>query len=173
MKPRLDFHPRWHTAWQGHDIVVFRNGLEVDRIHASDIRRVIFVQSGEFLTAGDLECAVVELDDQFVVFPADTGFAGRVHFERQSFWDSRACIYWVSGCSGSLPSDCMRRRGFTFLRRVPRYARIERTRLAPVVESWCLEGPQTWDERRWSRIKSQRPFTNSIAASINAPDTAH
>jgi hypothetical protein len=27
----------WRTAWQGQDIVVYRNEAEVDRLHAPDI----------------------------------------------------------------------------------------------------------------------------------------
>ena len=36
----------WRTAWQGQDIVVFRDETEVDRVSAPDIERVVFVYSG-------------------------------------------------------------------------------------------------------------------------------
>jgi hypothetical protein len=30
--------------------------------------------------------------------------------------------------------------------------------LASRIEQWPLEGPQTWDQRKWMRIASSRPF---------------
>src|SRR5487761_2559106 len=74
----------WHTAWQGMDIAVYRNDAEVDRLHAPDIERVVLVHHGSGDSPGDLVQAVVELGDSYLIFPADTGFAGRVNFERQA-----------------------------------------------------------------------------------------
>lgn len=147
----------WHTAWQGQDIVISRDDEEIDRLHAPDIRRVIFVQDGPGLSASDLAFAVVEFDSEHVVLPADTGFAGMVNFERQAFWDAKECIYWAELRSATLPPSC--RRGPWFLpHRTPQYVRLPHNELAPLIEQWRLEGPQTWDQRRWQRIENDRPF---------------
>lgn len=147
----------WRTAWQGQDIVVYRDDTEVDRLHAADIRRVIFVQDGPGLSAGDLAFAVVEFDTEHVVLPADTGFAGLVNFERQAFWAAKDCIYWAALRDAHLPPSC-RRGSWFLLHRVPQYVRLAREELAPLVEQWHIEGPYTWDQRRWQRIENDRPF---------------
>jgi hypothetical protein len=144
----------WHTAWHGQDIVVYRDDTEVDRLRASDIRRVIFVQDGPGFSAGDLAFAVVEFDTEHVVLPADTGFAGLVNFERQAFWAAKDCIYWAEHRHAPLPPSC--RRGF--LHRTPQFVRLPQAELAPLIERWRIEGPQTWDQRRWQRIENERPF---------------
>jgi hypothetical protein len=28
--------------------------------------------------------------------------------------------------------------------------------LAPLIEQWPLEGPQTWEQRKWAQIASKR-----------------
>ena len=147
----------WHTSWQGQDIIISRDDEEVDRMHAPDIRRVIFVQNGPGLSAGDLAFAVVELDDAHLLLPADTGFAGLVNFERQAFWAAKECIYWAELRETQLPANCLR--GPWFLpHRQPQFMRLPRTELGPLIEKWALEGPQTWDQRRWRRIENERPF---------------
>jgi len=152
-------HAHWHTSWSGAHIVVARDGAEVDRIHAPEISRIVFVQPSGTVAAGDLSFALVELAEEYVVFPADTGFAGRVHFERQAFWASKHCIYWADADTARLPSRWLQRRAFGLAPRPPRYGRVPRVELAPVVERWTLEGPQSWDERRWQRIERSRPFS--------------
>ena len=64
---------------------------------AERIGRVFLVYRGGGDSPGDIGMSVVELagDDGFALFEARTGFAGRVNFERQSFWQERACVYWV------------------------------------------------------------------------------
>ncbi|WP_428424516.1 hypothetical protein [Methylibium sp.] len=158
MRTAFDLSPRWSTAWSGPDIVVRRNDVEVDRLHTPDIRRIVFVQTADVQRVGDLSFALVELDDEFVVFPTETGFAGRVHFERQAFWAAKACTYWANTVTARLPARWLYRRGFTLTRRSPRYGRIPRADLAPVVEHWLIEGPNSWDERRWQRFERSRPF---------------
>lgn len=158
MKPTFDLSPRWSTAWSGTDIVVRRNDIEVDRLHTPDIRRIVFVQAADARSVGDLSFALVELDNEFVLFPTETGFAGRVHFERQAFWATKACTYWANTLTARLPARWLCRRGFMLARRRPRYGRIPRAELAPVVEHWLIEGPNSWDERRWQRIERSRPF---------------
>ena len=149
----------WNTAWLGPDIVVYRDGEVVDRIRADDIERVVFVYANAGDTPGDLLYAVVELPEEHVIFPAETGFAGRVHFERQSFWQERNCVYWVSSQRASLPLRL--RRGRWLLRRsAPPFRRLPRVELAPVIDQWPLEGPQTWEQRKWQRIERSRPFAN-------------
>lgn len=153
-------HAHWNTAWLGQDIVLYRNGEEIDRVPANDIERIVFVYANAGDTPGDLQYAVVELPEEHVVFAAETGFAGRVHFERQSFWQARNCIYWVSQQRASLPMR--HRRGRWFLRRsTPAFLRLPKGELAPVIEQWPLEGPQTWEQRKWQRIERSRPFADA------------
>lgn len=159
MKTRFGLPPHWHTGWCGHDIVVMRNDAEVDRIHAPDIRRVVFVQPTPSTSAGDLSFALAELSGEFVVFPAETGFAGRVHFERQAFWAAKACVYWADAAQVRLPARCLVRRGLALTRRSPCYGRVPRAELEPLLAQWALEGPQSWDERRWRQIERSRPFS--------------
>ena len=149
--------PTWLTAWHGQDIVVYRDDTEVDRIHAPQIQRVVFLHRGAGETPGDLEHAIVELDDDCLVFAADTGFAGRVNFERHAFWAERACVYWVSASRASLPSRLRRGRWFT-LAAAPRFLRVPRAELSALLDSWPLKGPQTWEQRKWRRIEDSRPF---------------
>ena len=150
----------WNTAWLGQDIVVYKDGEIVDRVGAADIERVVLVYANAGETPGDLQYAVIELPEEHVIFPAETGIAGRVHFERQSFWQGRNCIYWVSEQRASLPMR--HRRGRWFLRRsTPRFLRLPRVELAPVIDQWPLEGPQTWEQRKWQRIERSRPFAKT------------
>ena len=147
----------WRTAWQGQDIVVFRDDTEIDRINAAQIERVVFVYGGTGESAGDLLHAVVETHDDFRLFPAETGFAGRVNFERVDYWASRACVYWVHQSQAPLPLRL--RRGRWWLRMSgPAYTRMPHSELGPVLDPWPLEGPQTWDQRKWRRIERSRPF---------------
>ena len=147
----------WRTAWQGQDIVVYRNDAEVDRLHAPDIARVVLVHRGSGESPGDLVQAVVEIGDSTLIFPADTGFAGRVNFERQPFWAERACVFWVSEDRASLPVRL--RRGRWYLpTAAPMFQRVPRIELAPLIDGWSLQGPQTWEQRKWRRIEDSRPF---------------
>jgi len=151
MNRPFDLRSHWNTAWSGVDILVLRNDVEVDRVHAPHIERVVFFQTSAARGSSEPSCALVELANEFVVFPADTGFAGRVHFERQAFWAAKACIYWAETVSVPLPPRCLQRRGFTLMRREPCYTRVPREELKPLLERWVLEGPQSWEERRWQR----------------------
>lgn len=147
----------WRTAWQGQDIVVFRNEAEVDRLHAPDIERIVLVHRGSGDSPGDLVQAVVEIGDACLIFPVDTGFAGRVNFERQPFWAEKGCVFWVNEAQATLPLRLRRGRwflGFT----PPVFMRVARTDLAALIERWPLQGPQTWEQRKWHRIERNRPF---------------
>ncbi|WP_372526924.1 hypothetical protein [Piscinibacter sp.] len=153
----------WRTAWQGQDIVIFRDDIEVDRVSASQIQRVVFVYGGSGESAGDLLHAVVETSDDFLIFPADTGFAGRINFERVDYWADRACVYWVHQSQAPLPLRL--RRGRWWLRMSgPPFTRLPRAECATLLERWPVEGPQTWEQRKWQRIERSRPFA--------APDDA-
>lgn len=157
----------WRTAWQGQEIVVYREEQAVDRLGAQDIRRVVFVHQGTGDSPGDLLYAIVETADEVLVFPDYTGFAGRVHFERQAFWAERACVYWVSERHATLPAPL--RRGRWPLRHAgPAYARVPRAELAGLLDAWPLEGPQTWEQRKWRRIEDSRPFSHSAPGPLRA-----
>jgi hypothetical protein len=148
----------WSSAWQGREILIRHGDELVDRIDAEKIERVIFVHDGETLSAGALPFAVVVLPDACIVLPAVTGFAGRVHFERQSFWDARNCVYWADARHAALPPKCRARGARHLLRAEVRFLRLPRAELQPWLERWPLEGPQSWDQRRWSRIEGSREF---------------
>lgn len=148
----------WRTAWQGQDIVVFRDDAEVDRVNAGQMERVVFVYQGSGESPGDLRYAIVETRDDCVVFPADTGFAGRVNFERVDYWAERACVYWVHQSKAPLPLRLRRGHWWLPLSSGPVFSRVARTELSPLIEHWPLEGPQTWEQRKWRRIERNRPF---------------
>ena len=144
-----------HTAWQGMELIVSQNGQEIDRIGADDIQRVVLVCRGAGDTPGDLVFALIETPTDAIVLPADSGIAGRVHFERQAFWAQRNCIYWVSESQAALPRRL--RPGLWILRRHrPGYMRVARAEVSSEVEQWPLEGPQTWEQRKWAHIGAQR-----------------
>ena len=151
----------WHTAWQGPDIVVFHDDAEVDRFKAADVQRVIFVQHGSGEHLGDLSYSVVELPEDYLLLPANTGFAGRVHFERLAFWAGKHCVFWAHESHAALPGRL--RRGLWPLGPTqPVFGRVPRAELAGTIERWTLVGPQTWDERKWQRIASSRPFATAV-----------
>ena len=147
----------WRTAWQGHDIVLFRDDAEVDRVSAPQIERIIFVYRGAGESAGDLMHAVVETSEHCFLFPANTGFAGRINFERVEYWAERGCVYWIHQSQAPLPLRL--RRGRWWLRLSgPGYSKLPHAELASIIDHWPPEGPQTWDQRKWRRIERSRPF---------------
>ena len=149
--------------------MVLRNEVEIDRVHAPDIERIVFVQPSDSSNVGDLSFTLIELPEEYVMFPVETGLAGRVHFERQTFWAAKACIYWADSLIARLPAHLLARRGLSLGRRAPRFGRIARAELAPLVEHWLLEGPQSWDERRWQRIERSQPFARIDTHAASRP----
>ena len=142
------------TRWDGSDLIVLRNEREVDRIPARDIHRVILVYQGGD-SPSDLRFAVVETTADHVLLPATSGIAGRVHFEHQRFWMQRPCVYWVEETKAPLPRRLLP--GVWLLRgHVPGYVRLPHDELAGVIDAWPLEGPQTWEQRKWARIVRNR-----------------
>jgi hypothetical protein len=135
-------------------LVVLSNGKVADRIAAADIRRVILVCDGGD-TPADLEFAIIETAADHVLLPADSGIAGRVYFERQGYWTDRSCIHWMTGRHAPLPRRLFP--GVWLLRRHrPAFLRLPASELAPLIEQWPLEGPQTWEQRKWASIASRR-----------------
>ena len=72
-------------------------------MNASQIEKVVFVYEGTGDSPGDLRHAIVETADDCLIFPAETGFAGRVNFERVDYWAGRGCVYWVHHSRAPLP----------------------------------------------------------------------
>jgi hypothetical protein len=146
--------PLLATRWEGSEILVLSDDAVVDRIACADIRRVILAcDRGD--TPSDLSFAVIDVGAEHVILPAESGIAGRVHFERQAFWTQLAGVYWVSAAHAVLPHRV--RPGLWLLRRHrPGYLRMPSVELAPLVERWPLEGPQTWEQRKWARIAAGR-----------------
>lgn len=142
------------TRWEGEEIVVRDGDSVIDRIGGRDIRRVILVcERGD--TPSDLSFAVIETATEHIMLPAETGIAGRVHFEHQSFWRARPCVYWASVTRATLPRHL--RPGVWLLRRNrPAYIRLPMAELAQTIEQWTLEGPQSWEQRKWARIVASR-----------------
>lgn len=146
-----------HTAWQGGDLVVTQDDREIDRIRADDVQRVILVCRGAGDTPGDLVFAVVETLADAVILPAESGIAGRIHFERHAFWAERNCIYWANEQQAGLPRR-LRPTPWILRRQRPGPMRVPRTELDPAIQQWSLEGPQTWEQRKWERIVRNRPL---------------
>ena len=147
----------WRTLWQQQDIVVYRDEIEVDRISAGRIECVYLVYRGAGDSPGDIGMSVVELIDGFALFEAQTGFAGRVNFERHAFRRAKGCVYWVPAASAALP---WRLRLGAWPGAAPgrAYRRLERTELDGCIANWALEGPETWEDRKKRRIQRGRPF---------------
>ncbi|HSB21535.1 MAG TPA: hypothetical protein VLE94_00360 [Burkholderiaceae bacterium] len=151
MKPQL------HTRWQSMELIVARDGHEVDRVGACDIERAIMVYCRRGDTPGDLAFAVLQTREHDLLFPPDSGIAGRVHFERQLFWNERRCVYWAPLAKAQLPRRLCT--GLWILRQhTPAFARLPRAELRDLIAQWPLEGPQSWDERKVARIARARPF---------------
>jgi hypothetical protein len=147
-------HELLATRWEGADLVVLRGNEVADRIAAADIRRVIVVCNGGD-TPAELDFVVIETATEHVLLPADSGIAGRIYFERQPYWTERSCIYWVTGRHAPLPRPLCS--GIWLLHRHrPAYLRLPTSELAALIEQWPLEGPQTWEQRKWAQIASKR-----------------
>ena len=147
----------WRTLWQQQDIVVYRDEVEVDRLAASRIESVYLVYRGQGDSPGDIGVSVVELDDGYALFEAQTGFAGRVNFERHAFWREKACVYWVPAASAALPWR-LRLGAWRGEANKRAFRRLGRDELAGCVEQWQREGPQTWEDRKRRCIERSRPF---------------
>ncbi len=152
--PLAPYRPHLNTRWDGDVLLVLDDDREIDRIAAHEIHRVILVSEGGDAPR-DLCYAVIETAADHVVLPAESGIAGRVHFERQGFWQQRPCVYWAPAARAALPRRLLP--GVWLLRRHrPGYLRLPRTELDPVIERWPLEGPQSWEQRKWARIVAAR-----------------
>lgn len=151
----------WHTTWAGSDIVVHRDGVEVDRLHTPDLKRIIFVYRSVGLGPIASSYALAELSDDCVLLPEGCGIAGRVHFERQAWWAERGCVYWVPARAAVLPAALRPTAWWLRPHAVPGYRRVPRAELAEALAGWPIEGPQTWQERKWDRIERSRPFADS------------
>jgi hypothetical protein len=158
-------HNHLNTRWEGPNLLVLEHDVEIDRIAATDIERVILVCAhGD--RPSDLVFAIVQTPSHHVVLPASSGIAGRVHFERQSYWMQRACVYWASASAAKLPPRLSP--GVWLLRRhQPGYHRLPVGELQPLIEQWPLDGPHTWEQRKWASIAANRelaPLTQAAQA---------
>lgn len=143
-------HETLNTRWEGADLLVLRNEREIDRIASRDIHRVILVCHGGDAPS-NLRFAVVETLTDHIILPAASGVAGRVYFERQGFWAQRPCVYWIDDARAALPRRLLP--GVWLLRRQqPGYMRLPHAELATVIERWPLDGPHSWEQRKWARI---------------------
>ena len=150
----------WRTLWQHNDIVVYRDEVEVDRLPAESIHRVYFVYRGLGNTPGDIAHSVVELagDAGYALFEPNTGFAGRVNFERHVVLE-RAPLRLLGRGAGrrpalaAAPCRLARRVGGPGVSTCGQ-GRAGRQRRALA----SSKGPQTWAERKNRRIERSRPF---------------
>ena len=154
------------TAWQGMDLQVLRGDEEVDRVPASDIARVVLAYHRGGETPGDLAYAVLLTHSAALLLSPATGIAGRVHFERQAFWAERPCVYWVPAARAPLPR-ALRGGWSLFPRRLPPYLRVPRAEVEADLARWPVEGPQSWEQRKWERIVRSRLLPS--AAPANKP----
>jgi hypothetical protein len=142
------------TRWDGADLLVQRKQEVLDCVGAREIERVILVCDGGDTPAA-LHFAVIQTATDHILLPADSGIAARIYFERQTYWTMRACIYWVTGPHAPLPRHLLP--GIWLLRRHrPAFMRLPVSELAPLIEQWPMEGPQTWEQRKWAQIGSKR-----------------
>ena len=145
--------PVWRTCWQQHDIVVLCDDREIDRVAGDRIEAVHFLCRGGGETPGDIEQAAIRLDDGvWILAAAETGFAGRVNFEREAFWAAKACVRWIVGARAALP---MRLR---LGQRAQAWRRLEAGALDDVARAWATVPPQSWAERKQRKIERSRPF---------------
>jgi hypothetical protein len=152
------------TQWQSRDLLVLREGQEVERLHADDIQRVILAHRHGGHSPGDLEWALVELPQDAWLLPPGSGIAGRIHFEHQEFWSRRHCVYWVDARQASLPRRLRLAGGGLFSRWRPDYLRVPRAEIAALAAKWPLQGPQSWEQRKWEHIHRTRLFAPLDAA---------
>jgi hypothetical protein len=155
----------WRTLWVQNDIVVYRDDVEVDRLPGERIARVHLLYRGRGDTPGDIVQSVVALagGEGYAVFEPETGFAGRVNFERHSFWRERQCVYWVPAAAVALPWR-LRIAAWRGDAAAHAFRRISRGELAASVERWPLDVPQTWEDRKRRRIERSRPFGHAHGA---------
>ena len=155
------------TRWDRNDLLVLRHDETIDRVVAADIRRVILVcERGN--TPGDLSFALFDTGAEHVILPAESGIAGRIHFERQAFWRERDCIWWTEAARAPLPRHLLP--GVWLLRRHrPHYMRLPAAELAPHIESWPLDGPMTWEQRKWARIAASRSLPSKPLQRVPKP----
>ncbi len=148
----------WHTLWQGRDIAVFRNDVEVDRVDTQQIERVFQLHKGSGESPRDVVQVLVELADDCLLFGAETGFASRVNFERTDFWAERGCVHWVAHARAPLPLRLRTGHGLWRLA-APPFVRVPKAEVAALMSRWPVQGPQTWDERKRQRIERSQPFS--------------
>ena len=150
-----------------------REPVELDLVAAARIECVYLVYRGHGDSPGDIGVSVVELDDGYALFEAQTGFAGRVNFERHAFWQASKCVYWVSAASAALPWR-LRLGAWPGTAPARAYRRLERSEIEGCVANWVLEGPETWEDRKKRRIDRSRPFgfAGSQPVPLAAPHAA-
>ncbi len=157
-KPSLD------TRWEGGDLLVLSDEHEIDRIAAGDIQRVILVCRGGDAPS-DLRFAVVQTAAHHILLPAASGIAGRVHFERQSFWMQRPCVYWIDEARAPLPRRLLSG-GWSLRRQAPGWTRLPLTELSGVIEQWPVEGPHSWEQRKWAHIVRNRSLPAAAVVKV-------
>jgi len=142
------------VRWDGPQLAVTRGGEVADRVSADDIRRVILACRGGD-TPSHLDFALIDTGTEHVLLPASSGIAAPVYFERQAWWTERACIWWLTARHAPLPRHLYS--GVWLLRRhQPGFLRLPADELQALVATWPLEGPQTWEQRRWARGATNR-----------------
>lgn len=155
------------TRWEGSDLLVLRDEREIDRIAAGDIQRVILACRGGDAPS-NLQFAIVQTDADHILLPAASGIAGRVHFEHQSFWMQRACVYWVDEANAPLPRRLLPG-AWSLRRQPPGWKRLPLTELSGLIEQWPLEGPHSWEQRKWAQIARNRSLPPADSLKTQPP----
>ena len=155
--PRTE-QPRVKACWRGDEIVVIQGAERIDRLHASDIRRVTLIHSGAGESPAEVRAALIETADRALLLRATSGIAGSVLFERQTYWSQRACIYWVGERCVVWP-PALRGARWPFARAaLPEHRALSPADAASLLEGAAVTGPHTWDQRKQYRIDRRRPF---------------
>lgn len=155
------------TRWEGSDLRVLLDECEVDRIAAGEIQRVILACRGGDAPS-NLRFAVLETTAHHILLPATSGIAGRVHFERQSFWKQRPCVYWVDEANAPLPRRLLTG-AWSLRRQPPGWKRLPLAELSGVIEQWPLEGPHSWEQRKWAQIERNRCLQAAETVRVQPP----
>jgi len=168
--PRTDKASPIATCWRGDEIVVTQGIEPIDRLRASRIDRVTLLHAGEGESPGEVRAALVHSAGRAVLLGAESGIAGRVLFERQTYWAQRRCIYWVAERSVDWASVFGAAR-WPFVRlHLPQHCTLTSTAAATLLDRAVPSGPHTWEQRKQRRIERRRPFRGQpiAAAPVHA-----
>jgi len=156
--PKTDQQAPVQTCWRGDEIVVTQGGKPIDRLRAGKIQRVTLVHTGEGESPGEVRAALLQLAGRTVLLGPESGIAGRVLFERQTYWSQRRCIYWVAEPGVDWPVVFGASRWPFGRLHLPQHCILTHVTTAALLDRAEPTGPHAWDQRKQRRIERRRPF---------------